>query len=51
MTTARYRRIVLASAWYDLLITAPFARAVMDLAAEPEAAAAPISADTAPMGD
>ena len=25
MKTARYRRIVLASAWYDLLVTAPFA--------------------------
>lgn len=47
--------LLLPLAWIqgfsNLLITAPFARAVMDLAAEPEAAAAPISADTAPMGD
>lgn len=35
----------------NLLVTAPFARAVMDLAAEPDTAAGPISADTAPMGD
>src|SRR5690606_5992266 len=45
--------LLLPLAWIhgfsNLLVTAPFARAVMDLAAEP--AAAPISADTVPSGD
>lgn len=44
--------LLLPLAWIQgfsqLLVTAPFARAVLDLAAEPEAAV-PISADTAPI--
>jgi len=47
--------LLLPLAWVQgfsqLLVTAPFARAVMDLAAEPETAPAANSADTAPMAD